>query len=108
MGQAIMLRLPHFFDRVIGERASRVAGRVREDRMKLGVRLKSSVAVVLAMLVFAGAVRANSGTALSLNNIQAGTEKTTPSLVTNGGFESVTSLVPDNWLVTPAGANLQL
>jgi len=55
---------------------------------------------VSLMFLFAwvGSARANSGTQIPLSQMQAGTEQTSPNIVLNGGFENVTSNVPNNWL----------
>lgn len=67
--------------------------------------LFAAVAIVLGLN---GISQANTGTALSLNQIQAGTEQTSPNSVLNPGFETVSSGVPNNWLVDPAGANVRV
>lgn len=77
--------------------------------------MKSRVTVLAAFAAgcaVASIASANNGVLLPLDQYQAGTESTNNTIVQNGGFESVTAGVTDNWAVTgtvnfaaPAGPN---
>jgi hypothetical protein len=58
----------------------------------------SGCLVFCIAVVCAGTARANSGTQIPLSQIQAGSEQTSPNVILNPSFETVTSGVPNNWL----------
>jgi hypothetical protein len=67
-----------------------------------------------ACSAIASNVLANSGTALPLDQYQAGTEQTNTTIVGNGSFESVGGGQPNGWTLggrfgigTPTGANIE-
>jgi hypothetical protein len=60
-------------------------------------RLLSMLAAIAMIAGFCIPAQANSGIQMPLGQIQAGTEHT-GAIISNGGFESVTSNVPNNWL----------
>ena len=62
------------------------------------LRVYATGLIVASIFVGTNSARANTGTQIPLSQYQAGSIQTTPNLVSNPGFETVNSGIPDKWL----------
>jgi|SRR5687768_7056687 len=67
----------------------------------MGTRTRRCAIAIVAMLAWAGVVRANSGTQIPISQMQT---NETAFMVPNGTFESVTAGDADGWTEIPAGS----